>query len=372
MWRWHRCALSPQLSRDYQFLGIDQARFRERNSNWRTRSWCIRGACSVSFFTIPDPNVVFMTMHAAALRLFLAECTATSLKKEVELKGSLASALQVRHKIRDTDLGKLFDLADKAPPDTYRRHYYVYTLQLFSGSAYSTFDSIVSASAGTLANVLVKPHWDPLKTHSLGSIYDQEPMNLFPGWSLTNARNNQMMLDPHLLMLHSDGGISTDLNGKVSSKATSRTIGMQVSEALRSEDEQVTEDRLKGGTLPGLQQTYSPYSNKLKKSEPQMLKTLGKLSGDESRAYDNTKAIKKFVKILEEMRKTTIAGDAHYNLLSGSLLNQKLTSSALLSAQKYWTHHRSTAEREIDALIKELRTKDAQEHAMTLRHHTPR
>jgi hypothetical protein len=103
-----------------------------------------------------------------------------------------------------------------------------------------------------------------------------------------------------------------------------------------------------------------------------MLKTLGKLSGDESRAYDNTKAIKKFVKILEEMRKTTIAGDAHYNLLSGSLLNQKLTSSALLSAQKYWTHHRSTAEREIDALIKELRTKDAQEHAMTLRHHTPR
>ncbi|WP_233210960.1 hypothetical protein, partial [Pseudoxanthomonas sp. KAs_5_3] len=63
-------------------------------------------------------------------------------------------------------------------------------------------------------------------------------MNLFPGWSLTNARNNQMMLDPHLLMLHSDGGISTDLNGKVSSKATSRTIGMQVSGALRSEDEQ--------------------------------------------------------------------------------------------------------------------------------------
>lgn len=313
-----------------------------------------------------------MTMHAAALRLFLAECTATSLKKEIELKGTLASALQVRHKIRDTDLKRLFELTDEAPPNTYRRNYYAFTLQLFSGSAYSSFDSILSAAAGTLANVRVRPHWDPLKDHRLGSIYDQEPMNLFPGWSLTNARNNQTMLDPHFLMLHPDGGISTDLHGEVVSQSKSRTLNMQVSGALHSDDEEVTEDRLRGGTLPGLQQIISPYSKKLKKHESQMERTLEKLSGDESRKYDKAQALKKFGKILDEMRRTTRAGNEHYRMLSASLLGQKLTSSVLSKAQTHWNAHRGTVEGEIDALIKSLRLKSQQDHAMTLRHSAER
>lgn len=311
-------------------------------------------------------------MHAEALRLFLAECTATSLKKEIELKGTLASALQVRHKIRDTDLEKLFKLADTAPPDSYKRHYYAYTLQLFSGSAYSTFESVMSAPSGTLGNVLVRPHWDPLKAHRLGSIYDQEPMNLFPGWSLTNARNNQTTLDPHLLMLHSDGGISTDLNGEVASKTKGRTVGMQISGTLHPEDERMTEKRLGGGTLPNLQQTFSPYSKGLKKSEPQIISTLEKLSGTKSRKYDVAQTTKKFVKISTEMKSTTEAGAAHYRLLTGSLLTQNLHSSALLSAQKYWNTHRRAVQKEIESILKELLADNAHDHAMTLPHRTSR
>ena len=64
-----------------------------------------------------------MTMHKAALKLFLEECMATTLRKEIELEGTLASALQIRHKIRDVDLQKIFDLANGARPNSIRRHY---------------------------------------------------------------------------------------------------------------------------------------------------------------------------------------------------------------------------------------------------------
>jgi hypothetical protein len=311
-------------------------------------------------------------MHKAALNLFLAECTATALREEIELKGSLASALQIRHKIRDTDLKRLFELADEAPPDTFRRCYYVYTLQLYAGSAYSTLEPIMSAAAHTLANVQVSPHWDPLKTHNFGSIYAAEPMNLFPGWSLTNARNNQFMLDAHRLMKHSDGGFSTDLHGETPSSSTTRTVGMQISGALRQEDERMTEKRLDGGKLSGLKPLYSPYSKSLKESEPFMSEKMKKLHGEERRKYDKSQALGKFEKISLEMKRTTVAGTDHYRLLFESLALQQVNNQTLLDAQTYWSRHRIAVQKEIDVLINDLRLEDAQDHAMTLRHYKSR
>lgn len=102
-----------------------------------------------------------MSMHKAALDLFLAECTATALKSEIELRGTLASALQIRHKIRDTDLQTLFKLANAAEPHTFTRIYYVLTLQLFAGSAYKDLRPLFDAVQGNLEHAQVMPHWDP-------------------------------------------------------------------------------------------------------------------------------------------------------------------------------------------------------------------
>lgn len=311
-------------------------------------------------------------MHKAALKLFLEECVATTLKNEIELEGTLASALQIRHKIRDVDLKKLFDLADEARPLSIRRHYYAYTLQMFAGSAYSTLRPVISAPIGKLADAMVKPHWDPNKLHKFGAIYDAEPMNLFPGWSLTNTRNNRNMLDPHLLTLHSDGAISTDLHGEVSSSSLTRTIGMQISAKLHPEDERATESRLRGNDLPGLEKAYSPYSEKLKKNEDEMKNTLAKRRGTESRAYDTSQMLKKFEKILSAMKKSTLAGSNHYRLLFDNLIIQDLTSDILLLAKSYWARHRTAVEAEIDQVIKYLRARDGSEYATTLPHYEER
>lgn len=310
-----------------------------------------------------------MPMHAAALRLFLSECTATAFKDEIETKGSLASALQIRHKIRDTDLDRIFTLANEADANTLRRCYYVYTLQLYAGSAYSTLEPIMNANPGTLAGVQVTPHWDPQKTHSFGSIYAAEPMNLFPGWSLTNARNNQNMLDAHFLMVHKDGGISTDLHGASSSGSKSQTVGMQISEALDPLDEQTTEDRLGGGKPSGLKQIYSPYSKNLKEKEPAMSEKIKKLHGEKRRPYNVSQAISKFEKLSKYMANSTLAGEHHYRLLYDSLALQKLTDLNLLSAQKYWSRHRGVVMKEIDVVLTDLRRESASDHAMTLRHY---
>jgi len=294
-------------------------------------------------------------MHKAALDLFLAECTATALKSEVELRGTLASALQVRHKIRDTDLQTLFKLADGAPPNTFKRAYYVLTLQLFAGSAYKDFGPIFSAFSGNLSHTQVTPHWDSQKPHKLGSIYAAEPMNLFAGWSLTNTRNNQTMLDPHVLMEHLDGSISSDLNG-VSSSSTTPTVGMRISGALDRLDAKATTQRLQGETPQGLKRRYSAYSLNLKSDEARMQNTLGKLSGGHARDYDREQALRKFEKLLRDMRNSTRAGLEHYRELYRNVPQDSAISGHLAEAYQSWNVHRLTAEAEIEALCTKLKS----------------
>jgi hypothetical protein len=97
-----------------------------------------------------------------------------------------------------------------------------------------------------------------------------------------------------------------------------------------------------------------------------------KVHGEEKRAYDISQALKKFEKILDETKKTTIAGTAHYRLLFDCLALQKVNSPTLLEAQTYWSRHRAAVEKEIHEVIDGMRRKGTQEHAMTLRHYSSR
>ncbi|HEX7865171.1 MAG TPA: hypothetical protein VF555_09480 [Variovorax sp.] len=307
-------------------------------------------------------------MHKAALDLFLAECTATALKSEIELRGTLASALQVRHKIRDTDLQALFKLADGAQPRTFKRIYYVLTLQLFAGSAYKDLWPIFNAASGNLSLTQVTPHWDPQKTHKLGSIYAAEPMNLFAGWSLTNTRNNQTMLDPHVLMEHLDGSISSDLNGVSASGSTAPTVGMRISGALSRPDAQATTQRLGGGTPQGLKRRYSAYSLNLIDNETRMKATMGKLSGGHARDYDRQQALRKFEKLLQDMRSSTRAGIDHYRQLYQNVPQDSAISGHLVDAYKSWHAHRLTAAGDIESFCNELKNPGLNGPIMTLPH----
>ena len=180
------------------------------------------------------------------------------------------------------------------------------------------------------------------------------------------------MLDPHLLMLHSDGAISTDLHGEMASTTKNRTVGMQISAQLYPEDEQVTENRLKGEDLPGLEKIYSPFTAKLKKREEQMENTMSKLRGEESRSYDASQMLRKYEKILFATKQSTRAGTAHYQLLFDSLNLQDMSSPVLLNAKNYWARHRATIETEIADVMEQLRRQDVKKYATTLPHYKAR
>jgi len=280
-----------------------------------------------------------------ALELFIAECSATSLKSDDEMGGSLASTLQKRHKIRNTDLKTLFDKTNPMAGDYWNKVYMVFTLICYAGAAYRDLAPLIASNANALGNVQVVPHWDPTGTHALSGVYDWEPMNLFPGWSLTNTRNNQEMLDPHILFWNDTTKVlSTDLHGLMRGNGTKDTEGMSMAKALYRPDYNTLHTRLDNDQLQGRTRRYSAYSNHLADFNKQNLKEFEHFNGSNQRSLSLDRAKKKFKELSERLKENTRAGERHYERMLTSLTTLNLTQSAIFSgltaAKNNWTLHR--------------------------------
>lgn len=263
-------------------------------------------------------------MNKDALKLFLNECVATSLREYSELEGGLASTLQKRHKIRDTDLEEIFERANNTDPRTLHRWYLSASLILYSGAAYGNIESIANAAKGAIGLVTVKPHWSSSYL-ALKDIYKYEPMNLFPGWSLTNQRNNNYMLDPHYIFINDDG-LGTDLHGEIRSGTMSHTEGMSIASHLFKTDVTALEQRMNSSSTRNQNRRLSVYSEQLTKREDTWEKNLSRIKSSQELTNQKQKNEKRLDKLIKELKRTTVAGENHYRNLLHSLLLQGFTT----------------------------------------------
>ena len=299
-------------------------------------------------------------MHVSALNLFLMECAALSLKNDDELGGGLASSLQKRHKIRNTDLEKLYNVANPLAANLFSKIYVVFNLIHYAGAAYRDLDGLIQASPNAMGNVQVNPHWDPNSTYAFDKIYDWEPMNLFPGWSLTNVRNNNHVIDPHVVFWSPNKVLSNDLHGVLHNQNGSVTEGMQMASHLHAGDYAQTQNRLGGGDLPNRTRRYSAYTQNFVRNEDRELRVLGKLQGSNTRTLDHQQAIDKFTTLLTRLRESTQAGNLHYTRLLNSLQVQGFNAfnpmvAQLTSAQTNWNTHRNLNIQALDGYLKEIK-----------------
>ncbi|WP_035056445.1 hypothetical protein [Andreprevotia chitinilytica] len=310
-------------------------------------------------------------MNKAALNLFLQECAAVSLQNSMELEGGLASTLQKRHKIRDVDLKTIFQRADQDVSMLYSKIYLVTQLVIYSGAAYDPIGSLYAAAPGNLHNAQVKPHWDPGKFHSLGDIYEYEPMNLFPGWSLTNTRNQAYMLDPHKIFLHPNATISTDLHGELRAPSSEFTEGMHMARQLYKPDSDRLENRLSGHDLPGLTRQNSAYSAQLLAKESDMVDRLHHISGDNTSTHTKQDSVKLFTQLLKDLKATTQAGSKHYTDLIHSLTIQKFSVADAIfneinKAKFHWDTNRGKIIQDIEGHLASIKNHTGGSFSMDL------
>lgn len=297
-------------------------------------------------------------MNKHALNLFLNECTALSLKDADETQGGLASALQKRHKIRETDITNVFDKASAEDEGDFARIYLATLLVLLCGAAYDSLHPLVFAKKKHLGKARVAPHWDPTRKYDLESIFAHEPMNLFPGWSSTNLRNNKSMLDSHWLTVNNNT-VSTDLHGQLQSGGVSSGDNYQIARQLSPDDAQALAQREKGGNLSGKSRRMSEYSSSIDIQVGTWQKRVNNLSGPHTIQYDQQRALKKFRNLQLELQQTTQAGQNHYTELLNALTQRGFVPGDaafdnITSAKNYWVQHRNQINKEVDKFIVEI------------------
>lgn len=285
-----------------------------------------------------------MTMPTQAFNLYLHECAGTMVQHANEVEGGLASALQKRHKIRDTDLNTIFDAANERLDNTYSRIYLVYLLLLYAGAAYGNVERIVSAVRYNIGNSMVTPHWGD-KPYKLSSIYEYEPMNLFPGWSLTNTRNNSSMLDPHMILKHINGTISNELSGLDQSSVTATPPSIKQSRAIFPSDGNASKLQSSNQHPNSRARSNSAYSKQLVSMEADWKSRLTSIENKNIVKNSKAQTLLKFNTLKMELTKTTEGGNKHYQRLLASitvnLTNTHEAYKAIAAAQFKWLAARS-------------------------------
>lgn len=294
-------------------------------------------------------------MKKDALKLFLSECTAISLKESAELEGGLSSTLQKRHKIRDTDLNSIFNKANNTYPESFDRWFLSVALIVYSGAAYKSIDGLIYSEKKQLGSAIVTPHWSN-SSYYLEEIYEYEPMNLFPGWSLTNQRNNRHMLDPHYIFT-STSGLGTDLHGSIRSGNNTHTEGMKIANVLYKNDVDALTQRMDAGSARNRTRRLSAYSSHLIDKEELWKSNLNGIKSATSISGDRNSNITNFNKLIKELQDTTTAGNQHYIDLINSLTQQGFTTTDEVyinidSARQNWTTNRQILIQEMEFFSK--------------------
>ncbi|WP_426076029.1 hypothetical protein [Janthinobacterium sp. PSPC3-1] len=210
------------------------------------------------------------SLSKAGEELFIAESTALSIIGEMDSNGMLASALHMRHKVREADIEKLLETCAKTPPETYARLLAVAYLMCYSSSAYAEINALVKSH--NLKDVNVTPHFGG------GSRYLKlaciaEPMNLWTGWALENTKSNQTTFDGHMvdIIVNSVTSIKMTALSNAPSSGQTITTGQTVWNSSFSPNQKLqgTHSFNSSNAPPKLQRTLTPTSEGLQ----QMLKS---------------------------------------------------------------------------------------------------
>lgn len=210
------------------------------------------------------------SLSKAGEELFIAESTALSIIGEMDPNGMLASALHMRHKVREADIEKLLETCAKTPPETYARLLAVAYLMCYSSSAYAEINALVKAK--TLKDVNVTPHFGGGARHlKLACI--AEPMNLWTGWALENTKSNQTTFDGHMVDIIANSGTSIKMTALSNAPSSGQTVttGQTVWNSSFGSNQKLqgTHSFNSPTTPPKLQRTLTPTSEGLQ----QMLKS---------------------------------------------------------------------------------------------------
>ncbi|NHZ44230.1 hypothetical protein [Massilia aquatica] len=278
------------------------------------------------------------TIHENALQLFLSESTALALTGSVTGDVNMASALDKRHKIRKTDLEKVYNAACRQDPNTPQRAITVSYLMLMAGCAYDNPFGLINAP--DLSNYSVTPHWDKNKPHRLSAVYLWEPMNLWAGWAWENRHNASETIDSHYhdVFEKITGGAqrSTSMN----CTATTLTTNVRISQCIAPNTQTTFAPRPANTKL---ERQMSAYSANL-----ELNKEIWKHAPDkfENATVDNTRRWKeKHMRcLISEVNASSVAGDMHYSALLNSLIARGKKASddykRLENARENWTKFR--------------------------------
>lgn len=281
-------------------------------------------------------------MDKSALELFLAESTAVAVIGEFDALGSMASALNKRHKIRHTDLTTILGLAAAQRADTYERAILVFNLILLGGGAYDNPQSIISA--GDLRSLKIQPHWASSNAHNFSSVCLWEPMNLWAGWANENQSNNNEIIDAHMLKYFSQTPlIFTDMNAQKVNTTPNMTIAKTLLPGTTAKTE------LSVQTQKSLQRRPSSHSLMLLQSRGHIERSVSDFHAYAKPGADGDltrQQLKNFLfnaGVLE--RRSTAAGDKHYVELLGSLKTRNMATlqvyATIERAQQQWNIYRA-------------------------------
>jgi hypothetical protein len=294
-------------------------------------------------------------MDTAALNLFLAESSALAVIGEFNAHGAMASALNKRHKVRQTDLLTMLQLANGQREVSYTRAILVFHLILLGGGAYDDPRRIVDAPS--LYDLKVKPHWSDKATHNFSTACIWEPMNLWAGWANENQSNNNTTIDPHMLAFFQDSGrIFTDLGPQ----SAHRTPNMEISDRLLPSASAQT--GLAPPTGRVLQRRNSAHSQMLLDNQAlieQRTRRFHTFADSDSATVVRRTRLKRYLRDAQTLEAlSTAAGNVHYTELLHSLTRRGLKGldsyARIESAQQQWVDFRAQLKIIIDEYVRDL------------------
>lgn len=295
-------------------------------------------------------------MDKLALELFLAESTAVAVVGEFDALGSMASALNKRHKVRQTDLLDLFELAQAQGPNTFERAILVFYLMILGGGAYDDPMNIIQA--GDLKNLRIKPHWDASGLHNFDTVCIWEPMNLWAGWANENQSNNNTTIDPHMLNFFQNCKVVfTDITPQKTNTTPNMTL------ANHFLPDATARTSWTYGGVAKRERRYSAHSDMLVRQQQHIqyeldnFQHLAKPNTDSSLAAQELQRYMDNIGILESQ--STTAGTQHYIELLDSLTARNLANldfyNKIDDARQRWISNRAKLRIIIDDWTQDLR-----------------
>jgi hypothetical protein len=139
-------------------------------------------------------------MYSEVFEILVAECSTYRLVKDTPAENIVGGVTHIRHKIRKSDLEKLFDELTELKGNTWYKIYLSFLLVNLSGAAYRSILPLYRSGKGVTDGINLCPYWAPESFVEFKSTYQYEPLNVYVGESTGNLIGNQQTIDQHKLV----------------------------------------------------------------------------------------------------------------------------------------------------------------------------